>query len=111
MIAESAQEAQDVVIGMNLVNSAPASVLFDSGASHSFITAEYVAKYSIPMSIMPKPMFVSSPGGGMKAAYICPKVNMKIMGVDFFANLIFLESRGIDVILGMDWLAKSDGVI
>ena len=30
--AESAQEAQDVVIGMNLVNSAPASVLFDSGA-------------------------------------------------------------------------------
>jgi len=30
--AESAQEAQDVVIGMFLVNSAPASVLFDSGA-------------------------------------------------------------------------------
>ena len=49
---------------------------------------EYVAKHSIPMSIMPKPMFVSSSGGGMKAAYICPKVNMKIMGVDFFANLI-----------------------
>ena len=72
---------------------------------------EYVAKHSIPMSIMPKPMFVSSSGGGMKAAYICPKVNMKIMGVDFFANLIVLESRGIDVILGMDWLAKSDGVI
>ena len=83
MTAESAQEAQDVVIGMLLVNSAPASVLFDSGASHSFITVEYVAKYSIPMSIMPKPMFVSSPGRGMKAAYICPKVNMKIMGVDF----------------------------
>ena len=91
--AESAQEAQDVVIGMFLVNSAPASVLFDYGASHSFITAEFVAKHSIPMSIMPKPMFVSSSGGGMKAAYICPKVNMKIMGVDFFANLIVNCSR------------------
>jgi hypothetical protein len=27
-------------------------------------------------------------------------------GVDFVANLIVLESKGIDVILGMDWLSK-----
>jgi hypothetical protein len=33
-------------------------------------------------------------------------VNLKIRGVDFFANLIVLESKGIDVILGMDWLEK-----
>jgi hypothetical protein len=33
-------------------------------------------------------------------------VNLKIRGVDFVANLIFLESKGIDVILGMDWLSK-----
>ena len=72
MTAESAQEAQDVVVGMFLVNSALASVLFDSGAPHSFITAQYVAKHNVPMCIMPKPMLVSSPGGGMKAAYICP---------------------------------------
>ena len=111
MTAESAQEAQDVVIGMFLVNSAPASVLFDFGASHSFITAEFVAKHSIPMCTMLKPMFVSSPGGGMKAAYICPKVNLKIMEVDFPANLIVLNSSGIDVILGMDWMGGCNGVI
>jgi hypothetical protein len=33
-------------------------------------------------------------------------VNHKIRGVDFVANLIVLESMGIDVILGMDWLSK-----
>jgi hypothetical protein len=33
-------------------------------------------------------------------------VNLKIRGVDFVANLIVLESKGIDVILGMDWLSK-----
>jgi hypothetical protein len=27
-------------------------------------------------------------------------------GVDFVAKLIVLESKGIDVILGMDWLSK-----
>jgi hypothetical protein len=37
---------------------------------------------------------------------ICPKVNLKIRGVDFVANLNVLESKGIDVILGMDWLSK-----
>jgi hypothetical protein len=33
-------------------------------------------------------------------------VNLKIRGVDFVANLIVLESKGIDVILGMDWLSN-----
>jgi hypothetical protein len=33
-------------------------------------------------------------------------VNLKKKGVDFVANLIVLESMGIDVILGMDWLSK-----
>jgi hypothetical protein len=33
-------------------------------------------------------------------------VNLKIRGVDFVTNLIVLESKGIDMILGMDWLSK-----
>jgi hypothetical protein len=33
-------------------------------------------------------------------------VNLKIRGVDFVANLIVLESKGIDIILNMDWLGK-----
>jgi hypothetical protein len=33
-------------------------------------------------------------------------VNLKIRGVNFATNLIVLESKGIDIILGMDWLSK-----
>jgi hypothetical protein len=51
-------------------------------------------------------MIFSSPGGDMPVKQLCPKVNLKIRGVEFVANLIFLESKGIDVILGMDWLGK-----
>jgi hypothetical protein len=47
-------------------------------------------------------MIVSSPGGDMPARQLCPKVYPKIRGVDFVTNLIVLESKGIDVILGMD---------
>jgi hypothetical protein len=96
---------------MFLVNSQPASVLFDSGASHSFITTQYVAKHGLPMVMMKYPMLISSPGGEIRAKYMCPRMKLKIRGVDFPANLIVLESKGIDVILGMDWLAKYNGVI
>ena len=41
---EGAQEAPDVVLGKFLVNSVPASVLFDSGASHSFVSGVFATK-------------------------------------------------------------------
>jgi hypothetical protein len=42
-----------------------------------------------------------------------PKVSILIRGggVEFIANLIVLESKGIDVILRMDWLSKHNGLI
>jgi hypothetical protein len=51
-------------------------------------------------------MIISSPGGDMPARQLCPKVNLKIRGVDFVTNLIVLESKGIDVVLSVDWLSK-----
>jgi hypothetical protein len=42
----------------------------------------------------------------MSTRQLCLKVNLKIRGVNFVANLIVLESKGIDVILDMDWLSK-----
>jgi hypothetical protein len=51
-------------------------------------------------------MIVSSLRGDMPAKQLCPKVNLKITGVDFVVNLIILESKGIDVILGVDLLSK-----
>jgi hypothetical protein len=99
---EEAKEAADVVIGTFFINDTSAVVLFDSGASHYFISTVYVEKYNLPIALLRCQMIVSSPGGDMPARQLCPKVNFKIRGVDFVANLIVLESKGIDVILGMD---------
>jgi hypothetical protein len=95
-----------MVIGMFLINDTSAVVLFDSRASHSFISAAYVEKHNLPIALLKCQMIVSSPGGDMPARQLCPKVNLKIRGVDFVTNHIVLESKGIDVILGMDWLSK-----
>jgi hypothetical protein len=45
---EDAQAAPDVIIGMILVNENNSIVLFDSGASHSFVTANFMQKYTLP---------------------------------------------------------------
>jgi hypothetical protein len=103
---EEAQEAPDVVIGMFSINDASAVVLFDFGASHSFISTAYVGKHNLPLALLRCQMIVSSPRGDMPTRQLCLKVNLKIRGVDFVANFIILELKGIDVILGMDWLSK-----
>jgi hypothetical protein len=56
-------------------------------------------------------MVVSSLGGDMPARQVCPKVKIILRGVEFLANLIVLESKGIDVILGMYWMSKQKYLI
>jgi hypothetical protein len=104
VVVEEVQEAPDVVIGMFLINDTSAVVLFDYGASHSFISTAYVRKHNISVVLLRCQMIVLW-------EEICPKVNLKIRGVDFVADLIVLESKGIDIILGMDWLNKHKVVI
>jgi hypothetical protein len=77
---EEAQDAPDVVIGMFLINDTSAVVLFDSRASHSFISATYVGKYNLPLALLRCQMIISSPEGDMPARQLCPKVNLEIRG-------------------------------
>jgi hypothetical protein len=57
---EEAQKAPDVVIGTFFVNDTSAVVLFDSRASHSFISTAYVEKYNLPIALLTCQMIVSS---------------------------------------------------
>jgi hypothetical protein len=77
---EEAQQAQDIVLSMFLASSHPAIVLFDSRASHSFISSTFVAKHHLPTTIMKHTMHVSSPGGEMRTKHICPAVSNTIWG-------------------------------
>jgi hypothetical protein len=77
---ENAQASPDIIIGMILVNDNNAIMLFDSGASHSFVAASFVQKYNLPLSMLKNRMIVSSPGGDMHARHACSKVSILIRG-------------------------------
>ena len=106
MTAESAAESLNVVIGMSMVNSYTATVLFDTGATHSFIAQSFVEHHGIRTNTLKKCMLVSSPGGQLGSHISCPRVIVAIGRVKFSTNLMVIDIKGIDAILGMDTLAK-----
>jgi hypothetical protein len=80
VLVEDAQAALDFIIGMILINDNGAIVLFYSGASHSFVAANFMQKHNLPLSTLTKRMIVSSPEGDMHARHVCPNVSILIKG-------------------------------
>jgi hypothetical protein len=101
----------EVMLGSFDVHSIPATVLFDSGASHSFISQLFVKTHSIPLCAMRNPILVNSPGGSMQASYQCLPVSLILRGVEFKVSPIVLRTAGIDLILGLDWMKQNQAVI
>jgi len=59
---EEVEEQPDAIVGKFLIKSFTALVLFDTGASHSFISRGFVDKFKLPIVALKSPMLVSSPG-------------------------------------------------
>nr|CAH65910.1 OSIGBa0102O13.1 [Oryza sativa] len=109
--AAEAQNAPDVVLGTFPVNSIPAIVLFDSGATHSFLSKSFASKHGMEVVSLGRPLLVNTPGNQAFSTRYCPSVTIEIEEVPFPSSLILLESKDLDVILGMDWLTCHRGVI
>ena len=69
--AQEAQDAQGVVLGEFLVSSTLATVLFDSEASHSFISSSFVDKLKISMVLLKTTLLTRTPGGDIKCQLGC----------------------------------------
>ena len=86
--AQEAQGAQGVVLGEFLVSSTLATVLFDSGASHSFISSSFVNKHKIPTVLLKTSLLTRTPGGDIKCQLGCLRVKIILSGVEFLADLV-----------------------
>jgi hypothetical protein len=105
---DTVQETLGVALGTFSVEYHPANVLFDTGATHSFVTASWVESHNIRVAPMYPPMRVSSVGGRTQTNRFCPSAKVQIRGIEFPADLIVMGNQNttIDVILGMNWLTK-----
>jgi hypothetical protein len=109
--AEAIQDAHDVAVGMFPVESYPANVLFDTGATHSFVSTSWVEAHNIPVEPMIPPLRVNLVGGKVQSDKMCTNLRIEIRGIDFPANLVVMGTQGLDVILGMNWLHRNQATI
>jgi hypothetical protein len=68
---------------MFYINSIPATILFDSGATHSFISARHAYTNELPLQNMQNPLVVITPKGPVKANYMTNRLTLTIMGREF----------------------------
>jgi hypothetical protein len=95
---------------MFYINAISATILFDSGTTHSFMSARYANTNELPEN-MKTPMIVITPKGSVEANHMTHRLTVTIMGREFWATPIILEESNIDLILGMSWLRKAKVVI
>jgi hypothetical protein len=69
-----------------------ATILFDSGASHSFISSSFVEKHNIPTVLLKAPLLTRTPGGDIKCQLGCSWVRIILSGVEFLADLVVLKT-------------------
>ena len=56
-------------------------------------------------------MAIQTMGAVLRTNLRCRKVGIVINGTSFSADLVVLQSQGLEVILGMDWLAKHQSIL
>ncbi|KAI3523205.1 hypothetical protein L1887_01263 [Cichorium endivia] len=107
MTEEEAREKANVVSGIFLVNSLPASMLFDSGATYSHVSPNFAKRLQLPLHRLEYELVIDVAGGASKiVSKEISHVKVECSGAEFWVDLILLDVGGFDVVLGMDWLAK-----
>ncbi|XP_075487942.1 uncharacterized protein LOC142527112 [Primulina tabacum] len=109
---EEADDANDVVSGIIFVNEMPAYVLFDSGATHSFISKRFTKKLGLTPEILVEPFRVATlTSKTIEKHRVHRKCKICINEHIFQAELIQLNMMEFDVILGMNWLSKNHALV
>jgi len=84
------------------------SVLFDSGATHSFIFVDCVEKYRLPNRELDVELVVSTPTECIIiTSFVCTECPVIINGRKYKINMICIHMKDLEVILGIDWLSTS----
>jgi hypothetical protein len=95
-------EGELIMMGMFLVANYPVVILFDSGASHTFISKNFVEKHCIHYTESREGFIIHSLGGQIFTKEIAFHIPVTLARKEFPTNMIVLKGQDIDVILCMN---------
>jgi hypothetical protein len=93
-----------VLTGTFSINDTPVKVLFDSGATHSFINESLLDKLGL-RGVQTKSAYkITTPGGNITSQLVTFEVPLRLGSRIVRSNLIIIKLGSMDVILGMEWM-------
>jgi hypothetical protein len=104
-------EGASVLTGTYSINDTPVNILFDSGATHSFISEKLIRKMGLKGSRTNSAYKIITPGGQITSDILICGVCLGLGSKIFPTNLIAVSLAGLDVILGMDWMTMHKVVL
>ncbi|XP_073041782.1 uncharacterized protein [Primulina eburnea] len=109
---EEADDANDVVSGTIFIQQVPAYVLFDCGATHSFMSKRFAKKFGCKPEKLNEPFRIATPTSrAIETQKIYRDCKISIGDQNFSADLIQLIMVDFDIILAMDWLARNGLIV
>jgi hypothetical protein len=97
-------EGASVLTGTFSVNDTPVKILFDSGATHSFISENLLDKLGLKGMQTKSTYKIITLGGNISSHIVTFGVPLKLGSKNIQSNIITINLEGTDVILGMDWM-------
>ena len=99
--------APDVVTGIISILDHDVYTLVDPGSTHSFASKHFLDRFQIKTQPLEGCMRVSLPTGDLLFSDRVVRDNRVLIGgQEFPADLVALDMRDFDVVLGMDWLSR-----
>ena len=106
MTPQDAQASNAVVSGILSLCSLDARVLFDPGASHSFVLPVFASRMEWQSSKMLFSLSVATPlSDELETDVFFPSCPVLVESRELLADLVLLDVIDFDVILRMDWSA------
>jgi hypothetical protein len=103
---EDVSKGEQVLASMFSLNGHPIVVLFDSGATHNFISKSWTKNYRLTVTHLSTSYMICTLGGKMVTQYLAKNTPLNLAGKVYKTGLIILDGQGIDVILGMSWMKE-----
>jgi hypothetical protein len=108
---EEISTGEEVLAGTFFLNECPIIILFNSGASHDFMSFTCAKKAKLSLVASGAPYVISTLGGRVDANQVAQKVSLELSMRIFSTNLIILSGHGIDVIIEMSWMKAHRAVL
>ncbi|WVZ79126.1 hypothetical protein U9M48_026740 [Paspalum notatum var. saurae] len=94
-----------------MINGRSTVVLFDSGATHTFISKAYAQKHDIKLHKLRENYHITAPGSPIDTSLGVRHLKLEIGAETFIINPVVLPHQGIDIILGMNWMTENNAVL